>query len=288
MNQKKIGLFISKLRKEKSMTQIELANILGVTDRAISKWENGRGLPDLSLMSSLCNELGITINELLNGEKINDNEYQKVSDNNIINTLEYGKQELRKRNKIVLLIVSLIMLITFALLTLFLIDINRMRNNEPVFFSTWGYSYAPPINLEEEEIKMAIEDYIVKTADSESMHYNNEKYFTSFETLLIVEKDDFTLFEVYTWVLAESFYLKDDKIVKDSGYSIPHKFTVVKNNGRYEVTKSEFPKDNNYVEELKRIFPNDVRKKIDKVEIDGTIERLSLDIEKQTKLYFHK
>lgn len=58
MNQEKIGKFILKLRKEKNMTQKELANKIGVTDRAISKWENGRGLPDLSLMKPLCDELG--------------------------------------------------------------------------------------------------------------------------------------------------------------------------------------------------------------------------------------
>ena len=64
MDQKKIGKFILELRKENNMTQQDLANKIGVTDRAISKWENGRGMPDLSLMKPLCIELGITINEL--------------------------------------------------------------------------------------------------------------------------------------------------------------------------------------------------------------------------------
>lgn len=65
MNQEKIGNFILELRKEKNMTQQELADKIGVTDKAISKWENGRGMPDLSLMKPLCKELGITINELI-------------------------------------------------------------------------------------------------------------------------------------------------------------------------------------------------------------------------------
>ncbi len=65
-----------------------------------------------------------------------------------------------------------------------------MRNNEPVLFSTWGFDYMPPINLEEEKISLAIEEYIVSTADIESPHYNNEKYFTSLKKFLIVEKDD--------------------------------------------------------------------------------------------------
>ena len=55
MNQEKIGKFIAKLRKEKNMTQQELANILNVTDRAVSHWENGRRLPDISLFKNICN-----------------------------------------------------------------------------------------------------------------------------------------------------------------------------------------------------------------------------------------
>lgn len=77
MNQEKIGNFILELRKEKNITQQELADKIGVTDKAISKWENGRGMPDLSLMKPLCKELGITINELISGERIDKKEYQE-------------------------------------------------------------------------------------------------------------------------------------------------------------------------------------------------------------------
>lgn len=74
MNQKDVGKLIAMLRKEKQMTQLELANKLGVTDRAVSKWENGRGMPDLSLLEPLCSELDISVNELLSGEKANSEE----------------------------------------------------------------------------------------------------------------------------------------------------------------------------------------------------------------------
>ena len=87
MNQEKIGKFILELRKEKNMTQQELADKIGVTDRAISKWENGRGMPDLTLMKPLCRELGITINDLLSGEKIDKKDYQEKLEENIINKL---------------------------------------------------------------------------------------------------------------------------------------------------------------------------------------------------------
>ena len=70
MDQIKIGEFISSQRKMKNMTQAVLAEKLGITDRAVSKWERGKGLPDVSLMLDLCQILGITVNELLCGEKI--------------------------------------------------------------------------------------------------------------------------------------------------------------------------------------------------------------------------
>lgn len=70
MDQEQIGKFISELRKEKNMTQEELANIMGVTDKSISRWENGKTMPDIAMLSMLSNNLGISIQELLNGRKM--------------------------------------------------------------------------------------------------------------------------------------------------------------------------------------------------------------------------
>ena len=89
MNQEKIGKFIAENRKNKKMTQVQLAQKLGVTDRAISNWENGKNMPDLSLFKSLCEILGITINELMSGEKIDSKEYTERLEENFINTIDY-------------------------------------------------------------------------------------------------------------------------------------------------------------------------------------------------------
>ena len=86
MNQEKIGKFIAECRKHKNMTQSELAEKLGVTDKSIGNWENGRNMPDLSLFKPLCSELDITINELLSGERIKKEKYQERFEENIINT----------------------------------------------------------------------------------------------------------------------------------------------------------------------------------------------------------
>lgn len=77
MNQIKIGKFIAECRKNKDMTQAQLAKKLNITNRAISKWETGKGMPDSSIMLKLCSELGISVNELLSGEMISMNNYNK-------------------------------------------------------------------------------------------------------------------------------------------------------------------------------------------------------------------
>lgn len=84
MDQIKIGSFIASRRKEKGLTQVQLAEMLGITDRAISKWENGRAMPDSSIMLELCDILGITVNELLSGEMIMKNEYNEKLEQNLI------------------------------------------------------------------------------------------------------------------------------------------------------------------------------------------------------------
>ena len=114
MNQEKIGKFIAENRKLKKMTQVELAEKLGVSDRSVSKWENGRCMPDLSLFEPLCTELGITINELLSGEKIKKEEYQQVLEKNIVNAIDCSKKEIEKEKAKV----SYIIMITGILISL--------------------------------------------------------------------------------------------------------------------------------------------------------------------------
>jgi len=91
MNQIKIGKFISTIRKEKKLTQKQLAEKLGITDRAISKWENGKSMPDLSLLKPICNILDISINELLSGEYIKNKE-ENLEDN-IVNAINYSNKK---------------------------------------------------------------------------------------------------------------------------------------------------------------------------------------------------
>ena len=288
MDQEKIGKFILKLRKEKKMTQQELADKIGVTDRAISKWENGRGMPDLSLMKPLCDELGISINELISGEKINKKEYQDRFEENIFNAINYSQKQIKKtRNKYVI-IIGVIFLFLIVLATLFGIDINRMKNNEPVVFSTWGFDYFPPVNLDEEKIINSIENYVVANGD-EYRKDANSKTFASMRVFLIDEKKENNLFYVYAWVLEECFYYEDGKVINDSGSSIPYKFVVKKVNDEFEVSDSRIPRDGSYYsKDIKNIFPRSVRRQIEDVHQDGTVKRLSLENQQKAEFYFSK
>ena len=101
MNQEKIGKFIAECRKQKKMTQSELGERLGVTEKSISNWENGRNMPDLSLFKLLCDELCITINDLLSGEKVKEKDYKEKLEKNIINTIDYTNKKIENRNNFI-------------------------------------------------------------------------------------------------------------------------------------------------------------------------------------------
>ena len=95
MDQLKIGKFIAECRKQKCLTQIQLADKLSITDKAVSKWERGVAMPDTSIMLELCDILGISVNELLSGEKI-DMENNNQKNEQLL--LDMAK-ELEKKNK---------------------------------------------------------------------------------------------------------------------------------------------------------------------------------------------
>ena len=118
MNQMEIGKFIAKLRKEKNMTQLELADKLNITDRAVSHWENGRSMPDAGIMLELCKALGINVNELLSAKKIMKEKYNERAEENLLE-MRRENETLNKRiltlNKIIInLAIVIFVVIGFA------------------------------------------------------------------------------------------------------------------------------------------------------------------------------
>ncbi len=100
MNQLKIGKFIAECRKQKNLTQMQLSEKLGITDKAISKWERGIAMPDSSIMLELCDILGITVNDLLCGERISMENYNREMENNLLDVIK--QKEYNDRHLLVL------------------------------------------------------------------------------------------------------------------------------------------------------------------------------------------
>jgi len=96
MDQIKIGKFIAQCRKKENLTQMQLAEKLNITNRAVSKWETGNALPDSSIMLDLCSILKISVNDLLSGEVISMDNYNKVLENNLLEAVK-GKEEADRR-----------------------------------------------------------------------------------------------------------------------------------------------------------------------------------------------
>lgn len=141
MNQIKTGKFISEKRRERGLTQIQLAEKLGVTDRAVSKWETGRSLPDASLMQELCGILKITVNDLLCGEVVSMQNYNEKADHNLIEMVR-EKEKADKR----LLSLEIVMGITSSVFLFAMIAVGTafMMMEKPVwvFFLLFGVGIA--------------------------------------------------------------------------------------------------------------------------------------------------
>ena len=120
MNQTEVGKFIAKCRKEKALTQAQLAEKLHITDRAVSKWETGKSMPDSSILLELCEILGITVNELLSGERLAVESYEKKADENLI-ALKRKEEKHRKKNAVIPLLFSITLLT--GILVCFICDI---------------------------------------------------------------------------------------------------------------------------------------------------------------------
>lgn len=96
MDQVRIGKFIAESRRSKGLTQRQLADALAISDKTVSKWETGRGLPEVSLMLPLCGALGITVNDLLSGERISAADYQKRAEGNMMNLIRENEENRRR------------------------------------------------------------------------------------------------------------------------------------------------------------------------------------------------
>lgn len=275
MNQEKIGKFILNLRKEKNMTQQELAEKLKVTDRAISNWENGKNMPDLSLFKAICDVFDITINELLSGEKLQKDEYQEKLEENIINTVIYEKSKRKTYKKVLRYTLgTIIIFIIFLFGSLFIIDNERMSENKPVLFSTWGNkNYWPSYEYDIRNMEKYIKRYFLINMDKT---YTNDdgKIFNivNFVVTHIFDIDRKSNEEIIVYLQAikgsrlEKYY--DEGIISpEMAYIRPYKIILRRNEDyEYEVVKVYEPDNKTGMENIdaylfmKEYFPKKVFK----------------------------
>lgn len=117
MDQIRIGKFIAESRKSKGLTQRQLADALSISDKTVSKWECGKGLPEVSLMLPLCAALEITVNDLLSGEKVSSMEYQKKAEGNMMNLMQENEEN-RKRMALSVITVAITVIAVGALVVI--------------------------------------------------------------------------------------------------------------------------------------------------------------------------
>lgn len=134
MDQIKIGKFISEKRKAQGLTQMQLAEKLGITDRAVSKWETGKSLPDASIMLDLCEILKITVSDLLNGEVISMDNYNEKTEKNLLEMVTQ-KKDSDKRLLMMEIVVGVLSTAVFLiLLAIGLVYMNYRENRNPGLF----------------------------------------------------------------------------------------------------------------------------------------------------------
>ena len=116
MDQIKIGKFIATCRKKENLTQMQLAEKLNITDRAVSKWETGKAMPDSSIMLDLCDVLGISVNDLLCGEVVAMDNYNKELENNLLDMIKQKEQADKRLLSVEVFIGITAIIVLFALI----------------------------------------------------------------------------------------------------------------------------------------------------------------------------
>ena len=234
MNYEQIGKFIQKKRKEKNLTQKELAQKLNITDKAISKWERGLGCPDVSILEILAKELDVSILEILKG-RIIENEIIKVTDANdyIIHTINYTKNN--RKNIINKIITFLIISITLLLLILNIENITRMNKK---------YEY----DFNNETVK-EIKQQLNKLKNNIELIENNQGKFKNDEYEQIKKelkniKDTINNSKLLQYENKTELTLKDIYIIDDSILVDIYGIRILKELEKYNTNNEELFKDN--------------------------------------------
>ncbi len=253
MNQIKIGKFIANCRKNKNLTQAELAEKLNITDKAISKWETGKGMPDSSIMLELCNILDISANELLKGDYIANEVKSKETDENIINILNDYKRMKKRKNELKVILIILSILIVSIAITIKISNHIKEHN----------YSRINISQKEEDELYNKCLEYFINMQSPNIFHVKNKddkpnynvaisdfNVFTRMQKIGMIRNGD--NIEVYMYILSECYHVENNKELQlNSGGIYLQKFII--NDDRI-IKYDNLIKDTD--DELKKFLPN--------------------------------
>ncbi len=152
MDQVKIGRFIAECRKKEALTQMQLAEKMNITDRAVSKWENGKAMPDSSIMLDLCDVLKITVNDLLCGEVVTVDHYNKELENNLLEMIKQKEQADKRLLSLEIFIGVLCIIIMVALVSVaFLAQIEEWLKITLILIGFIPFVIAAPFMLKIEQ-----------------------------------------------------------------------------------------------------------------------------------------
>ena len=165
MNTQDFGRFISELRKEKGMTQLQLAEKLNVTDKAVSRWDTGKNFPDIEIFEDLSKILEVSVSELLEGKRIEKEDLITVSEENVVNQIKKNKKHKR------------IYLIIIAIVTLFAIAFAFFAMSYSGLFNGVIYNKIPCYSNDVLTIMNTVDGYISQDSDAEGEFIINNGFF---------------------------------------------------------------------------------------------------------------
>ena len=264
MDQKKIGQFIAELRKDKGLTQEDLANKLNITKNAVSKWERGLSMMDVSLLKPVCEILGISIIELLNGEKIKDDDINNKTEDTIKNTIEYSNKKI-KNSRIKNIIATLIVIIILCIGVFFgykLVLLNKYTLKKPdnVLDIVTGLKNQKEIKIhkrtiqeddyfyvENFRIRNDFEDYKLTNSVGENMAFRSYIYTSNNYGITIgIGNDSLTLDNAFAADEVTFFADENSKINPKAFNSADRRFFLLKNDINNEVDFYQYVADNYY------------------------------------------
>ena len=178
MNQEKIGKFIAELRKEKNITQEQLAEKIGVTAKSISRWENGKTMPDLSLFRPLCEILEITVNDLMSGEFVNNKNSINILGENIVNMVSDLEIKKKRKNKMLIVLFIFIFIIFIVGRCFYVYYEIDVKYDERVMFC----------GISDKELNYAIKGQSVWNTYYTVKEFNKEKIYFFHSTVNIYNK----------------------------------------------------------------------------------------------------